>query len=118
MDRRQRRCVKYRSVFCCRRMFLLLLVLVAPLTAANSIKPPLIMKHRICSDLCTSGLGGAACGGKLCSDDLVLELKSHLQHQTVAFPQQKHIYGPRRAVCPLLCRNHLGDPLCSCHVSR
>lgn len=110
-------CVKCRSVFCCRRMLLLVLVLVAPLTAANLIKPPLIMKHRVCSDLCTSGLGGAACG-QLCNDDLVLELRSHLKQQTVALPQQHHVYGPRRAVCPLLCRNHLGDPLCSCHVSR
>jgi len=110
-------CVKCRSVFCCRRMLLLVLVLVAPLTAANSINPPLIMKHRVCSDLCTSGLGGAACG-QLCNDDLVLELQSLLKKQTVALPQQHHVYGPRRAVCPLLCRNHLGDPLCSCHVSR
>jgi hypothetical protein len=97
-------------------MLLLVLVLVAPLTAANSINPPLIMKHRVCSDLCTSGLGGAACG-QLCNDDLVLELQSLLKKQTVALPQQHHVYGPRRAVCPLLCRNHLGDPLCSCHVS-
>jgi hypothetical protein len=98
-------------------MILLVLVLVAPLTAANSVAPSLIMKHRVCSDLCTSGLGGTACG-QLCSDDLVLELQSHLKQNTVALPQQQHVYGPRRAVCPLLCRNHLGDPLCSCHVSR
>jgi hypothetical protein len=98
-------------------MLLLVLVLVAPLTAAISITSPLIMKHRVCSDLCTSGLGGAACG-QLCNDDLVLELQSQLKQQTVALPQQKHVYGPRRAICPLLCSNHLGDPLCNCHVSR
>jgi len=98
-------------------MFVLVLVLVALLTAANSITPQLIMKHRVCSDLCTSGLGGAACG-QLCNNDLVLEMQSHLKQQTVALPQQKQVYGPRRAVCPLLCRNQLGDPLCSCHVSR
>jgi hypothetical protein len=98
-------------------MLLLVLVLVAPLTAAKSNKPPLIMKHRMCSDLCTSGLGGAACG-KLCSDDLVMELQSQLQQSSVALYQQKHVYGPRRAICPMLCRDKLGDPLCGCHVYR
>ena len=98
-------------------MLLLVLVVVAPLTAANSTKPVLIMKHQMCSDLCTSGLGGAACG-ELCSDEVVLELRSRLRQYTPAPSQLKRMYGPRRAVCPLLCRSNLGDPLCGCHVNR
>jgi hypothetical protein len=114
---RQQRCVKCRSVFCCRRMLFLVLVMVAPLMAANLTKPPLVMKHQMCSDLCTSGLGGTACG-ELCSDDLVLELQFGLKQYTAALPRQKPIYGPRRSICPQLCRSNLGHPLCDCHVNR
>jgi hypothetical protein len=98
-------------------MLFLVLVLVAPLTAANFTEPLLIMKHRMCSDLCTSGLGGAACG-QLCSDDLVLALQSGVKQYTLAPSEPKRVYGPRRAMCPLLCRNDLGNPLCGCHVNR
>jgi hypothetical protein len=104
-------------VLCYSAMLLILLMLLAPLTAANSTKSLPVMKHQMCSDLCTSGLGGAPCG-ELCSEDLGFDLQSRLRQYTTAIPRKKEIYGPRRAVCPLLCRSNLGDPLCGCHIER
>ncbi|PNF29174.1 hypothetical protein B7P43_G11866 [Cryptotermes secundus] len=96
-------------------MLLILLMMLGPLTAANSTKPLPVMKHQMCSDLCTSGLGGAPCG-ELCSEDLGFDLQSRVRQYTVTVPRKKEIYGPRRTVCPLLCRSNLGEPLCGCHV--
>lgn len=103
--------------FCCRAMLLILLMLVAPLTVANKTKSLHVMKQQMCSDLCTSGLGGAPCG-ELCNEDMGFDLRSRLRQFTLATARKKDIYGPRLAVCPVLCHNNLGDPLCGCHVER
>ncbi|XP_021934484.1 uncharacterized protein LOC110837039 [Zootermopsis nevadensis] len=96
-------------------MLLILLMLVAPLTVANKTKSLHVMKQQMCSDLCTSGLGGAPCG-ELCNEDMGFDLRSRLRQFTLATARKKDIYGPRLAVCPVLCHNNLGDPLCGCHV--
>jgi hypothetical protein len=105
-------------VLCCRTMMLMiLLTMLWPLIAASWTKPLAVMKLQMCSDLCSSGLGGAPCG-ELCSENLTLDLQSRLRQHNLTIPRRKEIYGPRRAVCPLLCRSNLGYPLCGCHIDR
>lgn len=82
--------------------------------------PPLTQydKHRFCVALCTSGLGGEACdgylqgGGGKCKDRLADQLPMRPGNSTDVVAS----YNVRRAACPLLCANNLGEPLCQCHL--
>jgi hypothetical protein len=96
---------------------LLILLMVVPLTVANSTKSLHAMKHQMCSELCTSGLGGAPCG-ELCDEDIGVDLRSRVKQFILTAPRKTDVYGPRRAVCSPLCYNNLGDPLCGCRVNR
>ncbi|CAB3223056.1 unnamed protein product [Arctia plantaginis] len=73
--------------------------------------PSVVDRVNLCADLCHAGLGGEACGST-CSQLIPVGLKSALQesHNT-----DSAMYGqPRYSVCPALCSNHLGEPLCNC----
>ncbi|XP_068622269.1 uncharacterized protein [Battus philenor] len=72
--------------------------------------PSVPARSDLCADLCHAGLGGAACGSS-CQQMVPVGLKSALTDGN----QSDIVYGkPRDYVCPTLCDNHLGDPLCSC----
>ncbi|XP_069703593.1 uncharacterized protein [Periplaneta americana] len=93
-------------------------VLAMLLGSLSAGKPLLSLRRQVCSDLCTSGLGGAPCGA-LCDNDLGFGIQNYSmaavpQNYTMAVSQSDNIYGPRRAVCPRLCRSALGMPLCDC----
>ncbi|CAK1548772.1 unnamed protein product [Leptosia nina] len=64
----------------------------------------------VCADLCHSGLGGEACGST-CLSLMPVGLKTALKSGNASGEE----YGqPRVAVCPTLCENQLGEPLCDC----
>ncbi|KAL0809489.1 hypothetical protein ABMA28_011036 [Loxostege sticticalis] len=74
--------------------------------------PSVTVRHNLCSDLCHAGLGGAACGSS-CEDLMPVGLKSALKEAN----HTDGDYGePRFEVCPALCDNMLGSPLCNCQV--
>ncbi|KAJ8707299.1 hypothetical protein PYW08_011433 [Mythimna loreyi] len=73
--------------------------------------PSVSARNNLCSDLCHAGLGGEACGSSLCSELVPVGLHSALK----ATNQTEEVFGhPRYNVCPALCKNQLGAPLCSC----
>ncbi|XP_022119045.2 uncharacterized protein LOC110995932 [Pieris rapae] len=72
--------------------------------------PAVPARPTVCADLCHSGLGGEACGST-CSELMPVGLKYALKSGNVSSEQ----FGePRVAVCPVLCENQLGEPLCAC----
>ncbi|CAH2056584.1 unnamed protein product, partial [Iphiclides podalirius] len=72
--------------------------------------PSVPARRDLCADLCHAGLGGAACGAT-CQQMLPVGLQSALQSGNMS----DTVYGePRVYVCPTLCDNYLGEPLCSC----
>lgn len=65
-----------------------------------------------CSTLCEAGLGGKPCG---CPPDQVASvLHNEVTTWRVAHPEERVIRGPRRGLCPALCAQKLGQPLCRC----
>lgn len=86
----------------------------------DSILQPIITQSgrtRMCYELCTSGLGGAACGDS-CFDLIPLNLpvsgSSQVQNTTTADSGVKYNATTRADSCDVLCKNGLGYPLCSC----
>ncbi|XP_028042952.1 uncharacterized protein LOC114252602 [Bombyx mandarina] len=74
------------------------------------VEPPVPARTELCADLCHSGLGGAVCGGT-CTQMIPVGLQSALEETN----STDAIYGePRFSVCPALCGNSLGYPLCNC----
>ncbi|XP_060808660.1 uncharacterized protein LOC106137776 [Amyelois transitella] len=72
--------------------------------------PSVPARTNLCADLCHAGLGGEGCGAT-CKDLVPVGLKSALSSAN----ETHSAYGqPRYAVCPTLCQNKLGDPLCHC----
>ncbi|KAJ8704411.1 hypothetical protein PYW07_011599 [Mythimna separata] len=73
--------------------------------------PSVSARSNLCSDLCHAGLGGEACGSSLCSQLVPVGLQSALK---IANHTDEVFGHPRYNVCPALCKNQLGAPLCSC----
>ncbi|XP_050359086.1 uncharacterized protein LOC126779211 [Nymphalis io] len=72
--------------------------------------PSVPARGNLCTDLCRAGLGGTTCGST-CLDLVPVGLKSALSSSN----ETNLKYGePRDAVCPVLCENGLGQPLCNC----
>ncbi|KAJ8976318.1 hypothetical protein NQ317_010272 [Molorchus minor] len=70
-------------------------------------------EHRICAELCMSGLGGAPCGDDC--EDLIpqgLPVQSLPGNTTVDFGAVT-----RQNSCTVLCENNLGYPLCACSAA-
>ncbi|KAJ0170381.1 hypothetical protein K1T71_014309 [Dendrolimus kikuchii] len=64
----------------------------------------------LCTDLCQAGLGGQSCGPS-CQRMIPVGLQPILSGAN----DTEASYGrPRYAVCPVLCNNNLGNPLCNC----
>lgn len=73
--------------------------------------PSVSARSNLCADLCHAGLGGEACGSSLCSQLIPVGLQTALMDTN----KTEEVFGhPRYNVCPALCRNQLGAPLCSC----
>ncbi|XP_052742941.1 uncharacterized protein LOC112053168 [Bicyclus anynana] len=73
-------------------------------------EPPVLARRSLCADLCYSGLGGGSCGTN-CRDMMPVGLKTALLSSNTS----DTLYGePRVEVCPVLCKNGLGQPLCNC----
>lgn len=68
-------------------------------------------RQRICADLCRSGLGGESCGD-VCFDLMPsgLPVQSPSNNNT----REVQVEQARNKVCPVLCENRLGFPLCQC----
>lgn len=65
---------------------------------------------RICANLCSAGLGGEPCG------DFCFDLTpTRLPRQSLNDTELVGTTAARTAVCPILCDNRLGHPLCKCH---
>ncbi|KAM3955771.1 uncharacterized protein ACR2FA_010287 [Aphomia sociella] len=76
----------------------------------NTWTPSVPARNNLCADLCHSGLGGDVCGST-CHDLIPIGLQSALQSANTT----DAMYGsPRFEVCPVLCDNYLGNPLCNC----
>ncbi|XP_072937469.1 uncharacterized protein [Epargyreus clarus] len=74
--------------------------------------PSVPASTELCADLCHAGLGGESCG-ITCTDMIPVGLASALRSDNQTTMQ----YGePRTHVCPTLCKNRLGNPLCNCPV--
>ncbi|XP_053621729.1 uncharacterized protein LOC128681663 [Plodia interpunctella] len=74
--------------------------------------PSVPARTNLCADLCHAGLGGEACGST-CQDLVPVGLESVLSSAN----ETNAVYGePRYGVCPTLCHNKLGDPLCNCEA--
>ncbi|XP_045457483.1 uncharacterized protein LOC123667686 [Melitaea cinxia] len=74
--------------------------------------PSVSGRRNLCADLCRAGLGGSSCGST-CLDLVPVGLTMALDNGNETDLQ----YGePRDAVCPVLCENGLGQPLCNCDV--
>ncbi|XP_013135975.1 PREDICTED: uncharacterized protein LOC106101340 [Papilio polytes] len=72
--------------------------------------PSVPARTDLCADLCHAGLGGTACGSS-CPQLMPVGLQNALSDGN----STDVVYGePRVYVCPTLCENHLGEPLCSC----
>ncbi|XP_045538498.1 uncharacterized protein LOC106715590 [Papilio machaon] len=72
--------------------------------------PSVPTRTDLCADLCHAGLGGTACGAS-CPQLMPVGLQNALSDGNTT----DVVYGkPRVYVCPTLCENHLGEPLCSC----
>ncbi|CAH0599899.1 unnamed protein product [Chrysodeixis includens] len=72
--------------------------------------PSVTARSNLCADLCHAGLGGEACGST-CSQLIPVGLQTALEETN----QTSVVYGhPRSSVCPALCANQLGEPLCNC----
>ncbi|XP_034838592.1 uncharacterized protein [Maniola hyperantus] len=77
---------------------------------AKGWEPPVLARRSLCADLCYSGLGGDSCGSN-CDAMMPVGLKTALNNSN----STDVVYGePRVEVCPVLCKNGLGQPLCSC----
>ncbi|XP_059062654.1 uncharacterized protein LOC131855389 [Achroia grisella] len=77
----------------------------------NTWTPSVPARKNLCADLCHAGLGGEVCGAA-CHDLIPIGLQSAL---TEAVNTTDVAYGhPRFEVCPTLCDNYLGEPLCNC----
>lgn len=77
----------------------------------SAILQPIILKsqaNRICAELCSAGLGGESCG-ETCMDIAPQDLPIQSQNGTRNTSNES-----RRDVCPMLCANSLGRPLCDC----
>lgn len=68
---------------------------------------------RICADLCSSGLGGKACG-PFCYD----LIPKTLPNQSLNAIQHVKNNLTRTDACPLLCEYDLGYPLCQCSKNK
>ncbi|XP_050503985.1 uncharacterized protein LOC126882949 [Diabrotica virgifera virgifera] len=70
-------------------------------------------KRHICQELCSSGLGGHSCG-RDCLD--VFQQIYNMQQSTSNNLTESHNDNnvPRSDMCPVLCKYHLGKPLCVC----
>ncbi|CAG9133625.1 hypothetical protein JYU34_001312 [Plutella xylostella] len=75
--------------------------------------PSVPARTNLCSDLCSAGLGGDTCGAP-CQELLPVGLRAALQGAPNA--SESYHGHPRTAVCPTLCANRLGEPLCNCHA--
>ncbi|CAH0761461.1 unnamed protein product [Diatraea saccharalis] len=72
--------------------------------------PSVSARSELCADLCHAGLGGKVCG-KTCNELMPVGLQTALSNATTSSGS----YGqPRIEVCPSLCKNMLGQPLCNC----
>lgn len=74
-------------------------------------RPSVSARSNLCSDLCHAGLGGDGCG-KSCKDLIPVGLQSTLTQLT--HNASDYFGEPRASVCPTLCTNKLGYPLCNC----
>ncbi|XP_022817021.1 uncharacterized protein LOC111349912 [Spodoptera litura] len=73
--------------------------------------PSVSARSNLCADLCHAGLGGEACGVSICSQLIPIGLQTALRDAN----RSDVTYGvPRYNVCPSLCQNQLGAPLCNC----
>ncbi|XP_038217562.1 uncharacterized protein LOC119836333 [Zerene cesonia] len=71
---------------------------------------PVPARQSLCTELCHAGFGGDACGSA-CLSLMPVGLKTALTSGNKTSEQ----YGqPRVDVCPSLCNNQLGEPLCNC----
>ncbi|XP_060536034.1 uncharacterized protein LOC132707991 isoform X2 [Cylas formicarius] len=82
----------------------------------NALRPIVSQsqKHRICVELCTSGLGGTPCGSDCV--DLVpasVPVSADNGNQSVT-ADGKYNVSTRQDSCDVLCKNGLGFPLCNC----
>lgn len=80
-------------------------------------------KERLCAELTASGLGGGACGQ---SPSMDVQQRRRWQHRQQQQKQQQRrqlnesdgsVATPRRDLCPVLCANGLGRPLCECNIT-
>ncbi|XP_022912977.2 uncharacterized protein [Onthophagus taurus] len=67
---------------------------------------------RICAALCMSGLGGKSCGPD-CQDLTPNTIPAQSPNSSDAVRVAQSSMA-RRNVCPILCKNGLGQPLCDC----
>ncbi|KAL4720732.1 hypothetical protein ACJJTC_009222 [Scirpophaga incertulas] len=72
--------------------------------------PSVTVQNDLCADLCHAGLGGKACG-PTCDELMAVGLKMALDN---ASSTEVSFGAPRVEVCPALCQNMLGQPLCNC----
>ncbi|KAF5279654.1 hypothetical protein FQA39_LY18258 [Lamprigera yunnana] len=97
--------------------FVILLVTIAYATSLlisrENVRIPLFVKEldkmRICTDLCTSGLGGGVCGSQC--KEILPDFRMPLN--SIQTSHDNFSRG-RREICPILCENQLGFPLCQC----
>jgi hypothetical protein len=102
------------------RILALIIVLIAwawgaPSNISLEVSPGLTKEDVTpdrCATLCRAGLGGLPCG---CPPEVVNSM-FHKEVQTwrLAHPEEQIIFGPRRDLCPSLCEQNLGQPLCKC----
>lgn len=70
-------------------------------------------QSRICADLCTSGLGGEPCG-QVCFDLMPKGIPLQSPENVTREVDVNTVKNTRSDVCPVLCKNRLGYPLCQC----
>ncbi|CAG9573622.1 unnamed protein product [Danaus chrysippus] len=76
----------------------------------KTLTPSVPAQNSLCADLCYGGLGGEVCGST-CEKMVPVGLQTALNNKNSTEDE----YGqPRVGVCPVLCRNGLGSPLCHC----
>ncbi|GJQ66125.1 hypothetical protein Trydic_g4190 [Trypoxylus dichotomus] len=101
-------------------LFLLVGVATAKYTSsygnADTFQPIVTASQarRICAALCINGLGGKACG-----DDCLDIIPTSLPIQSVNGNRSNgsEIKIARTDICPVLCANKLGYPLCNCSTT-
>lgn len=74
-------------------------------------------EERLCAELAASGLGGGECGPPSVLEEGARRWRRQSKESSDSVATSSTT-ASRRDVCPVLCENGLGQPLCGCKHSK